>query len=100
MYRLNPRIQERNMKIKEGFVLRELGDQHIVVALGKASKKFNGVVYLNETGAFLFRLLKEEKTEEDLISSLLEEYETDEETAKRDVGGFLKKLKEAHLLNE
>ena len=52
------------MKIKEGFVLRELGGQHIVVALGKASKKFNGIVYLHDTGAFLFCTLKEEKTEE------------------------------------
>ena len=88
------------MKIKEGFVLRELGGQHIVVALGKASKKFNGIVYLNDTGAFIFFTLKEEKNEEELIASLLEEYETDEETAKRDVRGFLEKLKETHLLNE
>ena len=30
------------MKIKEGFVLRELGGQYVVVALGEASKNFNG----------------------------------------------------------
>lgn len=88
------------MKIKEGFVLRELGGQNVVVPLGKASKNFNGVIYLNETGAFLFKQLKENKNEEELLSLLLNEYEIDENTAKKDLDIFIHQLKEGKLLDE
>ena len=42
------------MKIKEGFILREVAGNYIVVAVGSAVKQFNGVITLNETGAFLW----------------------------------------------
>lgn len=88
------------MKIKEGFVLRELGGQYVVVAIGEASKNFHGVIHLNETGAFLFKKLKEEQTEESLINSLLDEYEISLDKVKEDVRVFIDKLKDAKLLDE
>lgn len=45
------------MKIKDGFILRKVGIQYVVAATGKASEGFNGMMRLNETGAFAFRLL-------------------------------------------
>ena len=36
------------MKTKKGFMLREVGGRHIVVAIGKASEEFNGLITLNE----------------------------------------------------
>ena len=47
------------MKIKDGFILRKVGIQYVVAATGKASEGFNGMMRLNETGAFAFRLLQE-----------------------------------------
>ncbi len=88
------------MKIKEGFVLRELGGQYVVVAIGEASKNFHGVIHLNETGAFLFKKLKEEQTEESLINSLLDEYDINLDKVKGDVKVFINKLKDAKLLDE
>lgn len=88
------------MKIKEGFVLRELGGQYVVVALGEASKNFNGIIHLNETGAFLFNQLKEDVNKQQLINKILEEYEIDLENAKKDVDKFIEKLKDAKLLDE
>lgn len=43
------------MKIKEGFVLRNMGGQAVVVSIGSASKVFNGMVKLNETGEYLWK---------------------------------------------
>ena len=41
------------MKIKDGFMLRKVGGQNVVVAVGKASRDFNGIIRLNDTGKFL-----------------------------------------------
>ena len=38
------------MKIKEGYVLREVAGQAVVIAVGEASKTFHGMINLNETG--------------------------------------------------
>ena len=40
------------LKIKKGFILRKLGTEHMAVAIGEASRNFNGMIRLNETGAF------------------------------------------------
>ena len=61
------------MKIKEGFILRKVGIQFVVAATGKASEHFNGMMRLNETGAFAFRLLQAGITEEELVSRVVAE---------------------------
>ena len=53
------RLRKKTMKIKEGFILRKVGIQYVVAATGKASENFNGMLRLNESGAFAFRLLQE-----------------------------------------
>ena len=86
------------MKIKDGFVLREVAGSFIVVAVGEAVKTFNGLINLNETGAFLGRILEKGAEKEDLIAQLLAEYEVDEKTAASDVDNFINKLSEAKLV--
>ena len=86
------------MKIKNGFVLREVAGSYIVVAVGEAVKNFNGIINLNETGAFLWKILEKGATKEQLIAKLLEEYDVDEKTAAEDVGKFINKLSEAKLV--
>ncbi len=87
------------MKIKQGFILREVADSFLVVAVGDAVKQFNGVINLNETGAFLWRLLEKGATEEELKTALLNEYDVDGETAARDIKAFLEKLENANLVD-
>ncbi len=86
------------MKIKDGFVLREVAGSFIVVAVGDAVKEFNGIVNLNETGAFLWKMLEKGATKEQLIKALLGEYDVDEPTAEKDVSAFMEKLQEAKLV--
>ena len=86
------------MKIKEGFILRKVGSQYVVAATGKASEHFNGMLRLNETGAFAFRLLQEGVTEDRLAACLMAEYEVSGETVRRDMERFLSALKEADAL--
>lgn len=86
------------MKIKSGFILRNVGGQNVVVAVGAASRSFSGIIRLNETGRFLWEQLNAEKTEEELCDALLSEYELSAEQARADVSAFVQKLKEAELL--
>ena len=87
------------MKIRNGFMLRKVGGQNVVVAVGAASRDFNGIIKLNETGAFLWELLKSERTPEELTESLLAEYDIDRETASADVEAFAERLSRAELLD-
>lgn len=41
------------MKIKQGFLLRRMADQFIVVAVGAAAQEFPGMMRLNGSGAFI-----------------------------------------------
>ena len=86
------------MKIKNGFMLRQVGEQTIVVAVGEASRDFNGIIRLNQVGKFLWNALSEELDENGLVSKLLEAYDVDQATAQADVGNFVNKLKGAGLL--
>ena len=86
------------MKIKEGFVLRNLADTYMVIPLGQNSVDFQGMVTLNETGAFLWERLHKESSCEDLVDALLCEYEVEKAVAERDVRDFIKKLKDGDLL--
>ena len=87
------------MKISKEFALREIAGNYIVVPFGENSVSFKAMITLNETGAFLWRQLEAEKTEQELLTVLLEEYDIDSETAKQDVEKFVEKLKSAGIIN-
>ena len=86
------------MKIKDGFILREVAGNTIVVAVGNTVKEFNGVINLNPTGAFLWKILQNGAEKEDLVKALLGEYEVDEQTAEKDVEAFIGRLQQANLV--
>lgn len=87
------------MKIKEGFVVKELAGQHVVVALGAANKIFNGIIKLNDSAKFIWEKLAVGAEKEDVINALLEEYEgVDRATAEADFDNFAEQLKGANIL--
>ena len=88
------------MRIVSGFCLREILGETIAVPTGTAAEHLSGLVSLNETGAFLFRVLQTEQTEQTLIQALLDEYDTTQETASLDVQRFLETMRRHNLLVE
>ncbi|MEE0419385.1 MAG: PqqD family protein [Lachnospiraceae bacterium] len=87
------------MKINKAFVVRKIGDDFVLVPKGDTALSFNGLVSLNEAGAFLWGKLSEEVSESALVDMFLEEYETDRETAAKDVREFLENLRSADLIS-
>ena len=80
------------MKIKEGYLLRQVAGSNIIVAVGDEAVNFDGIKTLNETGAFLWNQIEQGQDEEGMVKALMGEYEVDEETAKNDVQEFVKLL--------
>ena len=86
------------MKIKNGFVLREIAGQTVVAALGSAAQSFNGMIKLNSTGKLIWELLEKERDEAQIVEAMLEEYDIDRATVERDVARVIKTLQEANIL--
>lgn len=86
------------MKIKNGFVAKEIAGQYVVVALGQASKIFNGIIKLNESGKFIWDMLVVGAEKQDIVDALLGEYEVDAAIAETDVEKFINELKGANIL--
>ena len=79
------------MKIKEGYIIKKLGIGYVVVTVGEASSEFNGLIRLNESGAFLWQSIVDgTDTRQKLISAMVNRYDNlDEAAAGRDLDEFL-----------
>lgn len=80
------------MKIQPGFNLKEVADSFVIVPAGANIVDFSAMITINETGAFLWNLLKEDIDEQTLAEKLMEEYEIDKDTALSDVKEFTEVL--------
>ena len=85
------------MKLKDGFLLREVAGQVVVLPVGE-DLDLNMMITLNETGRFLWECLQEETDEAGLVSALLKEYDVDEATAISAVRNFVNKLNDNDFL--
>ena len=85
------------MKIKDGYILRNVAGSFVVVPIGEAATEFNGMMNLSDTWAFLFEKLIDGISREDLIKALTDEYDVDVETASKDVDSFIEKVEEQNL---
>ena len=89
------------MKIKKNFVLRTIAGTNVVVPTGSDSVNFNGMISLNETGAFLWKILENGADEAKLADCLEAEYEgVDRKTCEEDVLQFVKTLRDAGIIEE
>ncbi len=86
------------MKIRKGFMLRKVGAQNVVVAVGEASRSFNGIIRLNDSGRYLWEKLQKDITKEQLLNDMLADYDIDEATAAMDIERFVASLEKAGLL--
>ena len=88
------------MKIKKGFSMRNIAGSNIVVPVGKAGDIFNGMITLNESGAFFWNALLKDTTVDEVVKKVTSEYDVDEERAKTDVEKFIEQLRENNLIEE
>lgn len=88
------------MKVKTGYLVREIADCHIVVPIGERVIEFKGIMTLNDTGNFIWKCLSDDISDSQLLQSILAEYEIDEATARTDLDEFLQAARESGVLEE
>ena len=86
------------LKLDKEYVLRQIGDDYVIVPVGKAVLSFNGMITVNETGAFLWEQLVKGTSKEGLLETLMETYEVTQEEAERDIDEFLDVLYKNKIL--
>ena len=85
------------MKLKNGFILREVAGENVVIPTGDALD-LNMMITLNETGCTLWKRLEQEAELADLTAALLAEYDVDEATAAAAAEQFVAKLEKHDFL--
>lgn len=88
------------MKIKEGYVLKVIAGQNIVVPIGEEGVNFKGIISLNSTGKLIFENLQKGASETELVDLIFDSYDIEKEEARLDVKDFLAVLKEKKLLQD
>lgn len=88
------------MKLKYRFAVRPIDGHHVAVAVGKDNAAFRGMIRLNGTGGFIFNMLLNETTAEDIVHGLCREYGIDETEAIDSVNEFICGLKERGLIED
>lgn len=87
------------MKLKEGFKLRPLGREFIIVGEGRSQVNFNKMISLNDTAAYLWKELSGmDFTVEDMADKLCEQYEVTRKIALVDSMNLALKWIEAELV--
>lgn len=78
------------LKTKKGFIIRSMGDEYIILAVGEAANDYKNMIRTNETGAFYWNELEKGIEMDELIRRTMERFEDlDPETAEHDVHEFL-----------
>ena len=73
------------MKIKEGFVLREVMGNNVIIAVGSASRDFRGMVQLNASAAEIWTLIGNGCSKEQIVDAMLEKYNAPRSLLEADV---------------
>ena len=87
------------MKTKNGFNLRQICGENVIVAEGEENIDFSNIISMNESSAYLWKNIQDKDfSEDELVKLLTEEYDVDEVTAKSDVNNLVKSWLNAGII--
>lgn len=86
------------MRSNPEFIARDIAGELVLVPIGATAQKCEGLITCNEVGALIWRQLEKTSDEETILSAILEEFEIDEATARRDMAEFISRLRELNAV--
>lgn len=86
------------MKIKNDYILHKLAGNNIVVGVDGEADNLGGALTLSETSAYMWHILENGATKEELIEKMLAEYDVGRAQLEEDVSGFIAKLESFGVL--
>ena len=88
------------MKLKTKYILRTVADKTVAIAVEQGDEKTDGVITLNETGAFIFSLINDGADFDTVADKFFDEYDVTKEEAVKAVENFVEYLKNSDLLED
>ena len=87
------------MKLKYNFVTNKVADRIVAVAVGDDAQKFNGFIKMNDTGAFIFNMLRNDVTVDEIADAMKREYDgVSDDELRLTVSRFIDNLRESDVL--
>lgn len=89
------------MKIADGYMLKQIAGNYVVIPIGQNIVDYKSMLHLNETGAFIWRKLEADSSYDNLVNDLMIEYEAEQEESsiiKSDLNEFIAQMKSMKLL--
>ena len=86
------------MKKTEGYRIRKLEDEYVILPFGKRAEKVNEVISLSETAGFMYLHAEETDSVDELAELVSREYGVDKTVVYEDVVSVVRILKEKGLL--
>ena len=91
--------ENKDMVAKQGFVLRNVVDEHILMPTGDNIGVFGGSVVMNDVSAFVWEKLQNPMSKEDLLQAILDEFDVEKDAAETDLDALLVQLKEYGVID-
>ena len=88
------------MRIKDGFILREVAGTFVIISAGDESLDFKGVITVNEVGALIWKGVEAGKSKDEIVDKILAEYDVQREVAAVDCDEFLHQLISKNIIEE
>lgn len=86
------------MKLKGEFLVREVAGEIVVLPVGRTALNFNGMICLNTVSALIWKELQEGKTRDEIVKTIVDEFEVSHTEAAEDLDSFLQQLLDNDLL--
>ena len=88
------------MKLKDGVLIQEMDGKFVAVDAGSGPERFHGIVNMNHTAAFVARQLQKDRTTEELVEAMTQEYDVTPEVARENIEKMIGQLTEIGLITE
>ena len=88
------------MKIKDGFLLKNIAGEWVVVPTGDRALRMQGAMILNDVASFIWKKLQSSVLYEAVLDAITNDYDIKRSEAKQDLDIFLSRLQEIDALDD
>ena len=86
------------MKRNKLYIVKDIAGETVIVPTGNAIENFNGLISTNEMAGFIWKNVEECETPDDMVKKVMDAYEGDPETIKKEVLEFLETLRKVGMI--
>lgn len=88
------------MKIKDGFIMKDVAGSKVVLPLGERQTEIRGIITFNDIGAEVFNMLDGTNSVEEIIAKIVKDYDAPYEIVKSDVEKLIEKMRANGLVED